>query len=181
MRNLALHTRMWATRTWQRGLSTVGKVKSLKTLELKIPPPAVALLLFGGMRAIAAVAPAIELPAFIQLGAAAAIAGAGAVVSLTGILTFRHARTTLNPMKPEESSALVCSGIYRVTRNPMYLGLLMALLGWAIFLSCLWTLLGPLIFVVYMNRFQIVPEERVLAGIFGSDYLAYKAKVRRWL
>ena len=153
----------------------------MNSLELKIPPPAVALLLFGAMWAIAAVAPTIEPPAFIHLGAAAAIALAGGAVSLTGILTFRHAKTTLNPMKPEESSALVCSGIYRVTRNPMYLGLLLALLGWAIFLSCLWTLLGPLTFVVYMNRFQIVPEESILAGIFGSDYLAYKSEVRRWL
>lgn len=63
----------------------------------------------------------------------------------------------------------------------MYLGLLFVLVAWAFFLSSYWALLGPLAFVLYMNRFQIAPEERVLLGMFGPGYAAYKARVRRWL
>jgi protein-S-isoprenylcysteine O-methyltransferase Ste14 len=63
----------------------------------------------------------------------------------------------------------------------MYVGLLFVLVAWAVFLSSAWALLGPLVFVLYMNQFQIAPEERVLSGMFGTDYTAYKARVRRWL
>ncbi len=84
-------------------------------------------------------------------------------------------------MKPEAASTLVCSGVYRVTRNPMYLGLLLVLTGWAVHLSCAWTLIGPLAFKLYIDRFQIAPEERALSGKFGADYSAYATRVRRWL
>ena len=73
------------------------------------------------------------------------------------------------------------SGVYRITRNPMYLGLLLILIAWAVFLSSAWLLLGPLTFVLYMNRFQIGPEERALSAMFGNSYAEYKARVRRWL
>ena len=63
----------------------------------------------------------------------------------------------------------------------MYVGLLVLLFAWAVFLSSAWALLGPVVFVLYMNRFQIAPEERVLSGMFGTDYSAYKSRVRRWL
>jgi protein-S-isoprenylcysteine O-methyltransferase Ste14 len=101
--------------------------------------------------------------------------------SVGGVLAFRRARTTLNPTKPEQASSLVRSGVYRVTRNPMYVGLLCVLVAWAVFLSSAWALLGPLIFVLYIGRFQIAPEERALAKLFGSEFADYQAKVRRWL
>ena len=63
----------------------------------------------------------------------------------------------------------------------MYVGLLFVLVAWAVFLSCVWTLLGPLAFVLYMSRFQISPEEKALAAMFGSEYSRYKERVRRWL
>jgi protein-S-isoprenylcysteine O-methyltransferase Ste14 len=101
--------------------------------------------------------------------------------ALSGFVAFRHAKTTVNPLSPANSSSLVTSGIYRFTRNPMYVGLALVLLAWALFLSSPWSLLGPLVFVLYINRFQIVPEERILSGIFGEAYSAYRTKVRRWL
>lgn len=153
----------------------------MQALELKIPPPAVAVLIAGAMWGISLVAPLFEVPAFVRIGAAVTIALVGCVFSLAGVISFRRARTTVNPMKPETTSSLVCSGIYRVTRNPMYLGLFFVLVAWAVFLSSAWALLGPLAFVLYMNRFQISPEERVLSAMFGAGYSAYKAKVRRWL
>lgn len=63
----------------------------------------------------------------------------------------------------------------------MYLGLLFILIAWAVFLSSAWALIGPLAFVLYMNRFQIAPEERALSAMFGISYSAYKSRVRRWL
>lgn len=153
----------------------------MHALELKIPPPAVAVLIAGAMWGISLVAPSLEVPAFIRVAAALVIALAGGGFSLAGIISFRRARTTVNPMKPETTSSLVCSGIYRVTRNPMYVGLLFVLVAWAVFLSSPWALLGPLAFVLYINRFQIAPEEKVLSAMFGTNYSAYKSRVRQWL
>ena len=84
-------------------------------------------------------------------------------------------------MSPEKSSALVCTGIYKYSRNPMYLGMALLLLAWAIYLASVWALLGVMAYVLYITRFQIIPEERVMEKLFGQEYLAYKAKVRRWL
>ena len=153
----------------------------MHALELKIPPPAIAVLMAGAMWGISLVAPLFEVSAFTRIAAALAIALAGAGFTLAGVISFQRAGTTVNPMKPERTSSLVCSGIYRVTRNPMYVGLLFALVALAVFLSSAWALLGPLAFVIYMNRFQIAPEERVLLSMFGTGYSAYKSKVRRWL
>ena len=105
----------------------------------------------------------------------------GLLVSLSGVIEFRRARTTVNPMTPNASSSLVTSGIYTVTRNPMYLGFSTILLGWGIFLANPFSLLVIPCFVFYMTRFQIIPEERALQSRFGSDFQAYRAKVRRWL
>ena len=153
----------------------------MRALELKIPPPVIALLIAAAMWGISLATPLADVPARIRLAATIAIALAGVATAISGVAAFRRAKTTVNPLKPETSSTLVTSGIYRVTRNPMYVGLALVLLAWAVFLSSAWTLLGPLVFALYMNRFQIVPEERVLLGMFGAAYSAYQAKVRRWL
>lgn len=153
----------------------------MRKLELKIPPPAVAGTIAGLMWGISRTTPLLDLSSTVRLATTATIALAGLGIGLAGIIAFRRARTTVNPMKPETTSSLVYSGIYRATRNPMYVGVLFVLLAWAVFLSSAWALLGPLAFVLYINRFQIAPEERVLLAKFGSDYTAYKSKVRRWL
>ncbi|WP_202636650.1 methyltransferase family protein [Rugosibacter aromaticivorans] len=153
----------------------------MHALELRIPPPAVAVLIAGAMWGISLLAPWFEVPAVIRVAAAVTIALAGGGLSLAGVTAFRRVSTTVNPMKPEMTSSLVCSGIYSVTRNPMYVGLLFFLVAWAVFLSSAWAAFGPLAFVLYINRFQIEPEERVLSAMFGTGYSAYKSKVRRWL
>ena len=153
----------------------------MAVLELLIPPPVVALIVAAAMWGVSLIAPSFELPSSIRLASATALAVVGVLFDLAGIISFLRARTTINPMKPARSSSLVCSGVYRVTRNPMYLGLLLILVAWAVFLSSVWTLFGPLAFVLYMNRFQIVPEEKVLSATFGDSYSAYTSKVRRWL
>ena len=153
----------------------------MRALELRIPPPAVAALMAGAVWGISVFAPLIAVPTFMRVVAAVVIALVGGAFSIAGIISFRLARTTINPMKPETTTSLVSSGIYRLTRNPMYVGLLFVLVAWAVFLSSAWALLGPLAFVLYINRFQIVPEERVLSAMFGTEYSAYKSTVRRWL
>lgn len=153
----------------------------MRALELKIPPPIVALLIAAVMWGISLVTPSADVPAPVRLAAAIAIALAGLATAVSGGVAFRRAKTTTSPLKPETTNALVTSGVYRFTRNPMYVGITLVLLAWAVFLSSIWTLLGLLAFILYITRFQIIPEERVLAGIFGTAYSAYQARVRRWL
>ncbi len=105
----------------------------------------------------------------------------GVSVAVAGVVSFRRAKTTVNPMTPGSASTLVVSGIYGLSRNPMYLGIFFVLLGWGCFLGNLLALLGIPGFVLYMNRYQILPEERALAARFGNGYLSYKAHVRRWI
>jgi protein-S-isoprenylcysteine O-methyltransferase Ste14 len=103
------------------------------------------------------------------------------LVAWSGIRTFALSRTSFDPHRPEKASALVTSGIFRVSRNPMYLSMALALLGWAARLGRPWLLLGPLGFVLYLTRFQIRAEERVLAEKFGAEYEDYRRRTRRWL
>jgi protein-S-isoprenylcysteine O-methyltransferase Ste14 len=133
------------------------------------------------MWGVSLIAPSLEVPSLVRIAAAATLALAGMCFDLAGIISFWRARTTINPMKPVKTSSLVYSGVYRVTRNPMYLGLLFILVAWAVFLSSPWALLGPLAFVLYLNRFQIGPEEKVLSARFGGSYAEYQSRVRRWL
>jgi protein-S-isoprenylcysteine O-methyltransferase Ste14 len=153
----------------------------VRFLELRIPPP-----LLGGAAAflmwlVAWGLPPLRLVFPGRVVLAVAVGSLGVLVSLAGVVEFRRARTTVNPMTPSASSFLVTTGIYTVTRNPMYLGITMLLLGWGIFLANPVSFLVLLCFIGYMNRFQIIPEERTLQSLFGSDFQAYRAKVRRWL
>lgn len=153
----------------------------MNTLELKIPPPVLALGLALLMWLTSLVFEPLPMPFGVRLGTALALVAIGQSISISGILLFRRAGTTVNPFKPDATSSLVTNGIYRFTRNPMYIGLLLTLLGWAAFLSSPPALLYLAAFVLYMNRFQIEPEERALSSLFGADYAAYQTRVRRWL
>jgi len=153
----------------------------MHVLELKVPPVAVVLVTAAFMWLAAWAIPAFGFRSPARDLVAVSLALAGAVTSALGVISFRRARTTVNPMKPESSSSLVTSGIYRLTRNPMYLGFLLVLLGWAVFLSSILAFLFLPAFIVYMNHFQIEPEERALATLFGEAFAAYKARARRWL
>src|SRR5262249_25632303 len=112
---------------------------------------------------------------------AVGLALVGTFTCLAGVVSFRRAKTTVNPMKPDSTSSIVVSGLYRYTRNPMYLGFLLILLAWAAALSNVLALVWLPAFVLHMNRFQISPEERVLASRFARDFADYRARVRRWL
>lgn len=153
----------------------------MKFLELRIPPPIVGVLVAAGMWQIARITPLIELPSTVRIGVAVVLAVIGIGFTASGVTAFRRAKTTVNPMKPETATSLISSGVYGLSRNPMYVGLVFVLTGWAIFLSAVLALLGPIFFFLYMNRFQIAPEEKVLSEVFGAGYDVYRSKVRRWL
>ena len=153
----------------------------MNALELKIPPPLVALCLAILMWLTARPTGSLAVPVGPRLGVALALVGAGLGISVSGVVAFRRARTTVNPIKASSASALVVSGIYRYTRNPMYLGLLIALFAWAVYVSRPLALIFLPVYVLYITRFQIVPEERILGSLFGTAYSAYRARVRRWL
>src|SRR5215813_13619831 len=153
----------------------------MSVLELRIPPPVVMLLTGILMRLASSVIPALAFPIPARVALAVALAVAGFVVASVAFFSFRRVRTTVDPRKPDEATNLVAAGLYKVTRNPMYLGLLLILTGWAIFLANAVAFVFLPVFVLYLNRFQIEPEERALALKFGAQYAAYRAKVRRWL
>ena len=130
---------------------------------------------------IAPLGPALEASPGVRYGAAAILVAAALAFGLLGVFAFRASRTTVNPLKPEQATALVTSGIYRVSRNPMYVGMCSLLLAWAAWLSALLPFAGPIVFALYITRFQIQPEERALIELFGEQYTQYAARVRRWL
>ncbi len=153
----------------------------MNTLELKIPPPLVALVIVGAMWGMSSFGPVMPLAEGLRIALMLLLASAGLAFMMSAVISFRRSQTTVNPMKPEEASALVMSGVFALTRNPMYLGLLLLLLVWATYLWAPWAFLGPVLFFVYITRFQIIPEEKALSALFGVAYGDYCAKVRRWL
>jgi protein-S-isoprenylcysteine O-methyltransferase Ste14 len=153
----------------------------MRAPELKIPPVVLVIITAVLMWLVSRVGPAFGLLLPARRALAFGLVVAGAVISALGVVSFRRAGTTVNPSKPETAGSLVVSGIYRRTRNPMYLGFLLGLAGWAVFLSNALAFIFLPVFVLYLNRFQIRPEERALASVFGKDFTAYQSKVRRWL
>jgi protein-S-isoprenylcysteine O-methyltransferase Ste14 len=150
-------------------------------LELKVPPLALALVLAVAMWLAATQLPLLAIVVPWRHGIAITLAGAGFLFVIAGAYAFRKAETTINPTKPATASALVVAGVYRLSRNPMYVGALLALTAWAVLLSHPLPFVFLPAFVAYMNRFQIAPEERALSAKFGAEYETYMRAVRRWL
>lgn len=150
-------------------------------LDHKIPPPVVGLLVGVAMWAVAGIGPQLGLPSQLRNVLTGLVVAAAGTFDLLGLLAFRASRTTINPLKPALTSALVTGGVYRLTRNPMYVGIALLLAAWAVWLSSLLPLAGLPVFVAYITRFQIQPEERALKKLFGEEFVAYASRVRRWL
>src|SRR5687768_11162243 len=140
----------------------------MRALDLKIPPLVLVLLTGALMWLSSWIAPTFGFVISMRNFIAAALALLGATTSILGVISFRRAGTTVNPLTPTASSSLVRSGIYTFSRNPMYLGFVIVLLGWGIYLSNALPLLFIPLFVFYMNRFQIKPEEDALRSRFGQ-------------
>ncbi|GMV22214.1 MAG: hypothetical protein AMXMBFR57_21630 [Acidimicrobiia bacterium] len=150
-------------------------------LRTRIPPPIVGVLIAASMRAVADVPPAWVIPTPLARVVAIALVVIAVTVDVSALVAFGRARTTANPFRPERATRMVTGGVYRITRNPMYLGMALLLSAWAIRQASAWALLGPVAFVAYITHFQIRPEEAALTGKFGEEYVAYTRRVRRWI
>ena len=153
----------------------------MKSLELRIPPLFLVAIAALIMWLISLATPGLSLVPGIKNALTVVSASTGFLFCLYGVLHFRKAKTTVNPLNPSSATTLVSTGIYRISRNPMYVGFLVLLLSWAIFLANPYTLIVVILYVPYLNRFQILPEEKALHTLFGDDYVNYTSRVRRWL
>ncbi|OUS73142.1 isoprenylcysteine carboxyl methyltransferase [Pseudoalteromonas sp. A601] len=148
-------------------------------LNNKIPPVLV-VLFFAAIMALVAHYSVIDLSAFISYVAAIFVV-IGVIFCIAGVVSFRLAKTTVNPNNPEQATELVTAGVYKLSRNPMYVGFAFILLGWGVWLMSIWAIACIAGFVAYLTLFQIIPEERALSKIFGQQYTDYMNQVRRWL
>lgn len=153
----------------------------MNRLELKLPPPLIALAIGLAMAGLAQVTPALPSLEAMRPWLPAILLGAGALIAIAAVMSFRRARTTIHPLSPQKTSTLVDSGLFRFSRNPMYLGMALVLLAWAVWLAAPATLIGPIAFIALITRVQIQPEERALLELFGEAYRDYCQRTRRWL
>ena len=147
----------------------------------RIPPPAIALAAAVFMWVVARATPRLAIGFPERRPFAMIVALVGIAIVVAGVMEFRRARTTLTPLNPAAASALVTSGIYRYTRNPMYLGMGIVLLAWSAYLLHPLALFGVAGFAVYITRFQIIPEENALRSLFPGAFDEYARRARRWI
>lgn len=153
----------------------------MNSLALKVPPVAQVIITAAAMYGVSKVLPALKFSFSGSTTLAVGLGVIGLSSGIMGVTQFKKAQTTPNPQALEKVSSLVTSGVYRYSRNPMYVGLVLILLGWALYLSHFLAFVLLPIFIVYMTRFQIQPEEQMMARKFGEHYQAYLKKVRRWI
>lgn len=149
-------------------------------MHLKVPPPIILLLAMIGMYFLTIYWPLMHFTFQGQSVVALMLCFLGGALPVTGLISFKKAQTTVNPHQPQASSHLVTSGVYRFSRNPMYLGFSFILLATFVYLGSLSALLMIPAFVGYINRFQIQPEEAMLQKLFAEEYQRYRQQVRRW-
>ena len=146
---------------------------------IKIPPPLIVLVLIVSIYFSSKKIDLINIP--LQLEISIFILSAGVLIFVNPVLQFIKSKTTVNPIQFEEVNKLVTSGIFKYSRNPMYLGMLMIVLSTSIFYLNVYSILTPLLFILWINKFQIKREEEFLIEKFGDEYLSYKKKTRRWI
>ncbi|RQM78688.1 isoprenylcysteine carboxylmethyltransferase family protein [Aeromonas jandaei] len=145
-------------------------------LELRLPPPLVFVCCAAAMWWVRGEThPGMGMWSLIAL-----LFAAGAIMGFGALFRFRHHKTTVSPTRPHETRHLVTGGVYRISRNPMYLGLFCWLAAWGCYLGGVWVCAGPALLALWLTRFQIMPEERLLRARFGEEYARYCQQVRRW-
>lgn len=150
-------------------------------LDLKIPPALLMLLFCLAMWLTASSLPNMAYLTLEKKLLMRVVGTFGILLICSGMVSFRMAKTTVDPTQPENATTLVQTGIYRLTRNPMYAGFFVILVAWAIGLSHALPWLFLPLFVMYMNRFQIQPEELALLKLYDNEYENYCKNVRRWI
>jgi protein-S-isoprenylcysteine O-methyltransferase Ste14 len=165
----------------QQGYRFLFVRKWMTSLELKIPP----VFVLGFFAALTALARYYDVLLFrtnkvFDLWAAVPL-GIGIAIALLGVIEFKKAQTTVDPIHPEKVSNLVVGGIFRFTRNPMYVGMILGLVGLTSYMGTWFGMVSAALCAGYLTRFQIIPEERAIEALFGDEYRQYKSKVRPWL
>lgn len=149
-------------------------------MRLLVPPPVQAAICVGLMALVARYVPELNFSFPFQIAVAGVFAAVGIVIDLSSLRMFYKNQTTVSPLSPDKTSSLVTGGIYRFTRNPMYLGLAIILTGVAIWFGNYGALVIVPCFVWYVTKYQIVPEEEALLEKFGVEYADYCATTSRW-
>ena len=148
-------------------------------MKKRIPPPLIAMLCVLIIFLSKSIFPSFVFSYKLQLGIF--VSTIGFLLLIVSIKSFIDNKTTINPLNLKKSTYLVTSGVFRFSRNPMYLGMLLFLLGTAIILNIIGGLIISILFIFYMNFFQIIPEEKALENLFGKNYKNYRKTVRRWI
>lgn len=150
-------------------------------LNRKIPPPIIAITAGVLMYFISDVSPELGLPLESKKYLILLLLLVGVFFDVHALLLFKRNQTTVNPLVKGIANTLVVEGIYKLTRNPMYVGMVFFLLAWATYLNTILPLVVLGLFIIYLTKFQIIPEEQALESIFGDEYRQYIASTRRWL
>ena len=145
----------------------------------RIPPPILALLMIGLVYLSSLLIGSVSFDYQASLSVLLVIVGLSC--ALASFRLFARNKTTISPLTPSETSVLKTQGMYRYSRNPMYLGLLLLIIAATIWFGTWFGIIISLFFILLMNILQIIPEEEALLQIFGEEYLEYKKKVRRWI
>ena len=148
-------------------------------IKTKFPPPLVALTFGFLINYTKNIFPKIEVKNEFIFGSLMIISGL--IIILSAIILFKKYQTTITPLNPSNATKLITDGIYKFSRNPMYLGLLLVLLGISTILNPIGGLFLIPLFILYLNFFQIIPEENAMVDLFKDEFLDYKKNVRRWI
>ena len=148
-------------------------------IKTKIPPPLVALTFGFLIKYTKNIFPVIEIKNEIVFGSLMIISGL--IIILSAIILFKKYKTTITPLNPSKATKLIVHGVYKFSRNPMYLGLLFVLFGVSTMLNPIGGLFFTPLFILYLNYFQIIPEENAMIQLFKGEFLKYKRNVRRWI
>ena len=145
----------------------------------KIPPPIITLICGLGIYLSRSLFPTYNHTSTDMIGVSFLLLGI--ITLITAVLSFKRQSTTVNPLQPEKASSLVISGIFKYSRNPMYLGMLLILISMTIKFNFVGGILIIFAFIAFITKFQIIPEEIVLERLFGDEFTRYKKKTRRWI
>ena len=153
----------------------------MKQLNTLVPPPIVALIIGIGMWVATQNLAFGKIDFPMRVPVAIGLLSAGLLLLFSGVMLFITEKTTINPLRPAQASTLITTGVFSISRNPIYLSDLLILAALALWLGNVINLMFLLVFFRYITHFQIRPEERALRKLFGENYAAYCTKVRRWL
>ena len=148
-------------------------------METKIPPPIVTLIFGLPIYFSRGIFQPVEIEYSFYIGILLLLGGA--MILISAVRSFKKDKTTINPLSPEQATKLVTDGIFKYSRNPMYLGMALVLGSMAVFFNLLGGVILITLFCLYITKFQIIPEERAMRDLFLDDFDKYTKVTRRWL